>query len=133
MAEDHTDVSGDAPSEEAAREDSGFFDRFAAVSAAHVSRPWFFAACTLSVVIWAVTGPIFGFSEVWQLVINTGTTIITFLLVALLQNSQERETKAMTHKLDMALEALARLLPEGDQDLADELRDMAGTEMEASE
>lgn len=115
---------------------SGFFDRFAALSAKHVSRPWFFAACTLSVIIWAITGPAFGYSDVWQLVINTATTIITFLLVALLQNTQERETKAVTHKLDVIMDALARSLEtHGDpanETCVAELRRLAGVEMEAS-
>jgi low affinity Fe/Cu permease len=60
------------------------------------------------VVIWAVTGPVFQFSEVWQLVINTGTTIITFLMVFLVQNSQNRDAGAMQAKLDELLRAVAK-------------------------
>lgn len=112
----------------------GVFDRIAAVSAKHVSRAWFFIVCTLSVVIWALTGPIFGFSEVWQLVINTGTTIITFLLVALLQNSAERESLAQTHKMDAMMLALALLLEDHDdpEECQRKLKELAGVEMEAS-
>ena len=56
--------------------------------------------CCLIIVIWAVTGPIFGFSDTWQLVINTGTTIVTFLMVFLIQNTQNRDGAAMQAKLD---------------------------------
>jgi low affinity Fe/Cu permease len=63
-------------------------------------RPWAFAICVASVVIWAVSGPVFGFSETWQLVINTGTTIITFLMVFLIQNTQNRDGAAIQAKLD---------------------------------
>jgi low affinity Fe/Cu permease len=59
-----------------------------------------FAVCCLIVVIWAVSGPLFGFSDTWQLVINTGTTIITFLMVFLIQNTQNRDGAAIQAKLD---------------------------------
>jgi low affinity Fe/Cu permease len=59
-----------------------------------------------TVVVWAVTGPFFGFSETWQLVINTGTTIVTFLMVFLIQNSANRDTASMQAKLDELLRAL---------------------------
>lgn len=113
---------------------AGFFDEFAAATGSQVSRAWFFTACTLSIVVWALTGPIFGFNETWQLVINTGTTIITFLLVALLQNTQDRTTKAINHKLDAIATALAHLVEQdgGHPDCVKQLRDMAGVEMEAS-
>lgn len=64
----------------------------------------FLLACAI-VFIWAVSGPFFGFSETWQLVINTGTTIITFLLVFLIQNSQNRDTRALQLKLDELIRA----------------------------
>ena len=60
----------------------------------------------MSVIVWAVTGPIFGYSETWQLVINTGTTIVTFLMVFLVQNSQNRDAGAFQAKLDELIRAL---------------------------
>ncbi|WP_181181583.1 low affinity iron permease family protein [Mesorhizobium sp. B3-1-6] len=68
---------------------------------AHLAgMPPTFAVCVLIVVVWAVTGPLFGFSDTWQLVINTGTTIITFLMVFLIQNTQNRDGAAIQAKLD---------------------------------
>lgn len=68
---------------------------------AHIAGlPLTFAACCLIVVVWAVSGPVFGFSDTWQLVINTGTTIITFLMVFLIQNTQNRDGAAIQAKLD---------------------------------
>jgi low affinity Fe/Cu permease len=61
----------------------------------------------LIIIIWAITGPIFGFSDTWQLVINTGTTIVTFLMVFLIQNSQNRDAKAVQIKLDELIRAIA--------------------------
>ena len=63
-------------------------------------RPWAFGAAAAIVVIWAVSGPFFGFSDTWQLVINTGTTIVTFLMVFLIQNAQMRDAAAIQVKLD---------------------------------
>ena len=65
-----------------------------------------FLAAVMLIVVWAVTGPIFGFSENWQLVINTGTTIITFLMVFLIQNTQNRDAHAMHLKLDELIRAI---------------------------
>ena len=68
---------------------------------AHVAgMPPTFAACVLIVVVWALSGPFFGFSDTWQLVINTGTTIVTFLMVFLIQNTQNRDGAAIQAKLD---------------------------------
>lgn len=68
---------------------------------AHITGlPLTFAICCLTVVVWAVSGPVFGFSDTWQLVINTGTTIITFLMVFLIQNTQNRDGAAIQAKLD---------------------------------
>src|SRR5215207_5149485 len=78
-------------------------DRFshAARCTSHVlGTAWAFAAAVVLVLIWAVSGPLFGFSEAWQLVINTGTTIVTFLMVFLIQNTQNRDALAMHLKLD---------------------------------
>ena len=72
-----------------------------ATRVAHASgRPLTFALCVLVVVAWAVSGPFFGFSDTWQLVINTGTTIVTFLMVFLIQNTQNRDGVALQTKLD---------------------------------
>ncbi|MBX7247978.1 MAG: low affinity iron permease family protein [Caulobacteraceae bacterium] len=69
-------------------------------------RPYTFALCVGTVIIWAISGPVFKFSDTWQLVINTGTTIITFLMVFLIQNTQNRETAAMQCKLDEIIYAI---------------------------
>ena len=74
---------------------------------AHITGlPLTFAGCCVIVVVWAVSGPFFGFSDTWQLVINTGTTIITFLMVFLIQNSQNRDAAAMQAKLDELIRAV---------------------------
>ena len=69
-------------------------------------QPAAFVVALATVVVWAVSGPIFAYSETWQLVINTGTTIVTFLMVFLIQNSQNRDTASMQAKLDELLHAL---------------------------
>ncbi|QND47292.1 low affinity iron permease family protein [Rhizobium lusitanum] len=76
------------------------FARFAAIVSEWAGKPVIFILALLSVVVWGLTGPIFDFSETWQLVINTGTTIITFLMVFLLQNAQTRDTRAIQAKLN---------------------------------
>jgi len=96
------------PSEVSAR--VGWFDRFAGVAARMVSRASFFAACVLMVLVWAPSLPLFGNVDTWQLVINTATTIVTFLLVALLQNTATRSDQATQHKLNALAEGLAELL-----------------------
>ena len=70
-------------------------------------RPAAFGLAAATIIIWAVTGPLFGFSDTWQLVINTGTTIVTFLMVFLIQNSQNRDSEAMHLKLDELIRALS--------------------------
>jgi low affinity Fe/Cu permease len=77
-----------------------FFGEFASRTSQAAGRASTFALAAAVVVIWAVTGPVFGFSDTWQLVINTGTTIVTFLMVFLIQNSQNRDSAAMQVKLD---------------------------------
>ena len=76
------------------------FSRFATWTARATGHPITFSTAVVVVVIWALTGPIFGFSDTWQLVINTGTTIVTFLMVFLIQNTQNRDTEALQVKLD---------------------------------
>jgi low affinity Fe/Cu permease len=79
---------------------ASWFTRFAKKAAQLSGRPAAFGLAAGSVVVWAVSGPLFGFSESWQLVINTGTTIVTFLMVFLIQNTQNRDTAAIQIKLD---------------------------------
>jgi low affinity Fe/Cu permease len=76
------------------------FTRFAGTVAHATGRPVTFALCCLAVILWAVSGPVFGFSDTWQLVINTSTTIVTFLMVFLIQNTQNRDGAAVQAKLD---------------------------------
>ncbi len=82
------------------------FSRFAARAATLMGRPVVFGLAFASVVVWALTGPLLGFSELWQLTINTGTTIITFLMVFLIQNSQNRDAETVQIKLDELLRAV---------------------------
>jgi len=82
------------------------FVRFANATAKLAGRPWTFIGCLAIVLVWALSGPVFGFNETWQLVINTGTTIITFLMVFLIQNTQNRDGAAMQAKLDELLHAV---------------------------
>lgn len=77
-----------------------WFTRFAKWTARMTGRPASFACAVTVILIWAVTGPLFKFSDTWQLVINTGTTIITFLMVFLIQNTQNRDSEALQVKLD---------------------------------
>jgi low affinity Fe/Cu permease len=83
----------------------GFFDRLAKTSAAATGRPATFIIAVLIIVVWAVTGPLFKFNDTWQLVINTSTTIITFLMVFLIQNTQNRDGQALQLKLDELIRA----------------------------
>jgi low affinity Fe/Cu permease len=76
------------------------FRKFAQITSAAVGSSWAFISAVLIIVVWAVTGPMFHYSDTWQLVINTGTTIITFLMVFLIQNTQNRDAKAIHLKLD---------------------------------
>lgn len=76
------------------------FTRFSTAVARWTGRPMVFITCCALVVLWAVSGPLFGFSDTWQLVINTSTTIITFLMVFLIQNTQNRDSNALHAKLD---------------------------------
>ena len=77
-----------------------WYARFARSAAHFCGRPRVFSVAVGIIAVWILTGPIFGFSDTWQLVINTGTTIITFLMVFLIQNTQNRDTEAIQIKLD---------------------------------
>ena len=79
---------------------SRLFSQFASTISELSGRPATFALAVGMVVVWAISGPFFGFSETWQLVINTSTTIVTFLMVFVLQNSQNRDGKALQAKID---------------------------------
>ena len=82
------------------------FTRFAKWTSHATGRPLTFTLALGVIVAWAITGPIFGFSDTWQLVINTGTTIVTFLMVFLIQNTQNRDSEALHVKLDEVIRAL---------------------------
>jgi low affinity Fe/Cu permease len=92
------------------------FRIFARKSSAVLGSPWAFATAILIILVWAVTGPTFHYSDTWQLIINTGTTIVTFLMVFLIQNTQNRDAKAVHLKLDEIIRAL--------QDARNELVDL---------
>ena len=82
------------------------FRKFAHGTSRFAGSPWVFLIACLIILGWAVTGPMFRFSDTWQLVINTGTTIVTFLMVFLIQNTQNRDTRAMQLKLDELIRAV---------------------------
>lgn len=82
------------------------FGRLARATSTALGHPLAFAAATLSIIAWALTGPAFRYSATWQLVVNTGTTILTFLMLFLVQNTQNRDARAMHLKLDELLRAL---------------------------
>src|SRR5438309_190600 len=104
----------------------GFFDRFAGHASHVASRAPFFAACVLLILIWAPTLSFLKF-DTWQLLINTATTIVTFLLVALLQNSQTRNDQATQHKLNAIADGLADLMAHvsrEDDALAEDIKEL---------
>jgi low affinity Fe/Cu permease len=82
------------------------FRKFAHRSSELVGTPWTFLVAVAVVILWALSGPLFGFSDTWQLVINTGTTVVTFLMVFLIQNTQNRDAKAIHLKLDELIRAM---------------------------
>lgn len=84
---------------------ASWFSRFAKVISRYSGKPKVFFLAALMIVVWGFTGPLFGYSNTWQLVINTGTTIITFLMVFLIQNTQNRDTEAIQLKLDELIRA----------------------------
>ena len=107
----------------------GIFDRFAGWASAVVGRAAFFAFCVLLILVWAPSILVLGDIDTWQLIINTATTIITFLMVALLQNSQTRNDQAVHHKLNAIADGLSDLMAqiEGglpDRDLKQDIKEL---------
>jgi low affinity Fe/Cu permease len=102
------------------------FIHFARRTSAAAGRPRTFIIACAIIVIWGVTGPLFGFSDTWQLVINTSTTIITFLMVFLIQNTQNRDTEALQLKLDELIRAA-----KGARNEVIDLEEMGEEELEA--
>ncbi|HEX4588314.1 MAG TPA: low affinity iron permease family protein [Gemmataceae bacterium] len=89
-----------------ARSSMGLLEKFARRATAWTGSSWAFALAILTIVVWGLTGPIFGYSDTWQLVINTGTTIVTFLMVFLLQRSQNKDSLAVHLKLNELVAAI---------------------------
>ncbi len=83
------------------------FGRFASAASLWLGSKWAFVGAGLIIVTWGVTGPLFHYSDTWQLVINTGTTIVTFLMVFLIQNTQNRDARAINLKLDELIHAIS--------------------------
>ena len=96
------------PKETASSAGHNWFGRVAAATALWLGSKWGFAGAVIVVAIWAATGPLFHYSDTWQLVINTGTTIVTFLMVFLIQNTQNRDARAFHLKLDELIRAVDR-------------------------
>jgi low affinity Fe/Cu permease len=104
------------------------FRVFAQRSSAMLGSAWAFSAAVLVILLWLVTGPIFHFSDTWQLIINTATTVVTFLMVFLIQNTQNRDAKAMHLKLD----ELIRAVKDARNELVD-LEDLSDEELKRLE
>ncbi|HLG56949.1 MAG TPA: low affinity iron permease family protein [Vicinamibacterales bacterium] len=106
------------------------FTRFAKWTARATGRPVTFMLAAFTIVVWVVTGPIFGFSDTWQLVINTGTTIVTFLMVFLIQSTQNRDSEAVQVKLDEIIRSIGNAqnelldLEELEEEDLDKMRDV---------
>ncbi|HEU5315967.1 MAG TPA: low affinity iron permease family protein [Chloroflexota bacterium] len=98
-------VNRNVPSEAHPPGLSGHFARIASATSNATGTPWAFLLAVGIILVWGITGPLFHFSDTWQLVINTGTTIVTFLMVFLIQNTQNRDAKALHLKLDELLRA----------------------------
>lgn len=101
-----------APIEVQTRTTNDWFGHFAAHASAWLGSKWAFAGAVLIIVVWAASGFLFHYSDTWQLVINTGTTIVTFLMVFLIQNTQNRDARAINLKLNELIRAIDKA---GDQ------------------
>jgi low affinity Fe/Cu permease len=88
------------------KKEASWFSVFARRAATIAGRPVAFAAALGALIVWSLSGPLFGFSDTWQLIINTGTTIVTFLMVFVIQNSQNRDSEAIQVKLDELIRAI---------------------------
>ena len=119
-------------SSSATRSNGNWFARLAVATSRISGRPATFLLAVAVVAVWAITGPLFGFSDTWQLVINTGTTIVTFLMVFLIQATQNRDTLALQLKLDELIMATknARNQIAGIEDASDEAIGEAKSEMQ---
>ncbi|GIG12455.1 hypothetical protein Cme02nite_07870 [Catellatospora methionotrophica] len=128
-----TGRKGDMPSSVSGK-DMSLFDHFAEAASEFASKAWFFALCVLLILVWAPSIIFIGKVDTWQLIINTATTIVTFLMVALLQNSQTRANEAVQHKLNAIADGLADLMEAQSEDKEQlvqdmvELRDAVGLE-----
>ena len=109
-----------------------FFNLWATKTSTAAGAPLTFVIAVSIVIIWAITGPMFGYSDTWQLVINTGTTIVTFLMVFLIQNSQNRDAAAMQAKLDELLRAVDKAREQfiGIEHLTDQQIELVRTALE---
>ena len=111
---------------------AGWFTRFANHASQATGHPSAFVIAAVVVAVWAITGPLFKFSDTWQLVINTGTTIITFLMVFLIQNTQNRDSAAIHLKLDELIRSHKQAhnslldLEQGDEEILGKLRERYG-------
>lgn len=88
------------------KQDQDIFTRFTSSVSTILGRPWIFATAIAVLIAWGLSGPLLGFSDTWQLIINTSTTIITFLMVFIIQNTQNRDNLAMNIKLDAIMEKM---------------------------
>ena len=95
-----------APVEVRVRTTNDWFGKFAARASGWLGSKWAFAGAAIVILIWALLGPVFHFSNTWQLVINTGTTIVTFLMVFLIQNTQNRDARAINLKLNELIRSI---------------------------
>ena len=119
------------------------FSRFAHWASHQAGRAYAFVGAMVVILVWGISGPLFGFSDTWQLVINTGTTIITFLMVFLIQNTQNRDTQAIQLKMDELIRAtqdarnnLMNLEDRSDaelENLKDQFSALSGVALEVSE
>jgi low affinity Fe/Cu permease len=102
-----------------------WFRRFSVWAANWLGSPWLFVANVALIIVWLAAGPLFSFSDSWQLVVNTGTTVFTYLAVFLIQNTQNRDAKAMHLKLDELISSV-----EGARNRLVDLEDLSDDELE---